>query len=101
MIEWVVGIFLALLALFGIQTLRLNGQKKKVKKLTDEVVKEKKQTVIYKTVIEKSDEAKVDVETLTQEYDKLEEQLEKAQTPEDIISIANDIVAKFNRVQDN
>ena len=101
MIEWVVGIFLALLALFGIQTLRLNGQKKKVKKLTDEVVKEKKQTVIYKTVIEKSDEAKVEVETLTQEYDKLEEQLEKAQTPEDIISIANDIVAKFNRVQDN
>ena len=101
MIEWVVGIFLALLALFGIQTLRLNGQKKKVKKLTDEVVKEKKQTVIYKTVIDKSDEAKVEVETLTQEYDKLEEQLEKAQTPEDIISIANDIVAKFNRVQDN
>ena len=101
MIEWVVGIFLALLALFGIQTIRLNGQKKKVKKLTDEVVKEKKQTVIYKTVIEKSDEAKVEVETLTQEYDKLEEQLEKAQTPEDIISIANDIVAKFNRVQDN
>ena len=101
MIEWVVGIFLALLALFGIQTLRLNGQKKKVKKLTDEVVKEKKQTVIYKTVIEKSDEAKVEVETLTQEYDKLEEQLEKAQTQEDIISIANDIVAKFNRVQDN
>ncbi len=101
MIEWVVGIFLALLALFGIQTLRLNGQKKKVKKLTDEVVKEKKQTTIYKTVIEKSDEAKVEVETLTQEYDKLEEKLEKAETPEDIISIANDIVAKFNRVQDN
>lgn len=101
MIEWVIGIFVALLALFGIQTLRLNGQKKKNEKLTQEVKKEKKQTIIYETVIEKHEDIKSEVETITKEYDKLEEQLEKAQTNEDIISVANDIVDKFNRVSDN
>lgn len=101
MIQFIIGVFLALLALFGIQTLRLNGQKKKVKNLTQEVVKEKKQTVIYETVIKKHEDIKSEVETITKEYDKLEEQLEKAQTNEDIISVANDIVDKFNRVQND
>jgi len=95
MIEWVIGIILGLLALLGIQTFRVKKNKQKVTELKDEVIEKEKQNSIYQTTISHSDEAKTEVENVTQEYEKMEEELEKAQTTDDIIRVANDIVDKF------
>ena len=95
MIEWVIGIILGLLALLGIQTFRVKKNKQKVTELKDEVAEKEKQNVIYKTTISHSDEAKQEVENVTQEYEKLEEELDEAKTTDDIIRVANDIVDKF------
>lgn len=95
MIEWVIGIIAGLLALLGIQTFRVKRNKQKVTELKEEVVEKEKQNSIYKTTISHSDEAKTEVEKVTQEYEKMEGELEKAQTTDDIIRVANDIVDKF------
>lgn len=95
MIEWVIGIILGLLALLGIQTFRVKKNKQKVTELKEEVVEKEKQNSIYKTTISHSDEAKTEVEKVTQEYEKLEEELNEAKTTDDIIRVANDIVDKF------
>lgn len=95
MIEWVIGIILGLLALLGIQTFRVKQNKQKVTELKTEVIEKEKQNSIYKTTISHSDEAKQEVENVTQEYEKLEEELDEAKTTDDIIRVANDIVDKF------
>lgn len=95
MIELIIGIFLGLLALLGIQTFRVKTNKQKVAELESEVVEKEKQNIIYQTTISHSDEAKEEVKKVTQEYEKMEEELEKAQTADDIIRVANDIVDKF------
>lgn len=95
MVEWVIGIILGLLALLGIQTFRVKKNKQKVTELKEEVIEKEKQNSIYKTTISHSDEAKQEVEKVTQEYEKLEEELNEAKTTDDIIRIANDIVDKF------
>ena len=95
MIEWVIGIILGLLALLGIQTFRVKKNKQKVTELKEEVVEKEKQNVIYKTTISHSDEAKQEVEKVTKEYEKMEEELDEAKTTDDIIRVANDIVDKF------
>lgn len=101
MIEWVIGIIVGLLALLGIQTFRVKKNKQKVTELKTEVIEKEKQNSIYKTTISHPDEAKQEVEKVTQEYEKMEEKLENATSTDDIISIANDIIDKFNRVQDD
>lgn len=95
MIEWVIGIIFGLLALLGIQTFRVKRNKKKVTELESEVVEKEKQNIIYKTSISHSDEAKKEVEKVTKEYEKMEEELNEAKDTDDIIRIANDIVDKF------
>jgi uncharacterized membrane protein (DUF106 family) len=99
MIEWVIGIILGLFALLGtllgIQTFRVKKNKQKVTELKEEVVEKEKQNSIYKTTISNSDEAKTEVEKVTQEYEKLEGELDEAKTTDDIIRVANDIVDKF------
>ena len=53
--------------------------------MKEEVVEKEKQNSIYKTTISHSDEAKQEVEKVTQEYEKLEEELDEAKTTDDII----------------
>lgn len=101
MIEWVIGIIFGLLALLGIQTFRVKRNKQKVTELESEVVEKEKQNIIYKTSISHSEEAKAEVEKVTKEYEEMEEKLENATSTDDIISIANDIVDKFNRLQND
>jgi cytoskeletal protein RodZ len=95
MFEWVIGIILGLLALLGIQTFRVKKNKQKVTELKEEVVEKERQNSIYKTTRSHSDEAKTEVEKVTQEYEKLEGELDEAKTTDDIIRVANDIVDKF------
>ena len=76
------------------------GKKKDliIQKQAQVIEKEKKQSEVYKLNIQTAAETKEKLEEVEQEQQVVEQEIKEAETDEEIIDIANSIVADFNRV---
>lgn len=94
------GIFALLLALLGIEKKKNRKKDEKIQRQEQQIVHQKKQTEIYKINQDISVEATEAMEEIEEDHKQVEQEIEEAETDEEIIDIANGIVADFNRVSD-
>lgn len=92
-----VGVIVAfLLSLLGIERSKNKRKDVKIQQQEQEIVKQKKQTEIYKVAQEAVKEA-VEVEKkLDKENVIVQKKIEEAETDEEVIKIANDLINSFN-----
>lgn len=100
-ISIIVGVFTLLLALLGIQKKQKDNLKKDVEEAKTQILKVKKE----KDIIQKHDELSTKIVQEEKKKDKANDEqkteIKEAETDEEIIDIANDIVDNFNKLSDD
>ena len=94
------ALFALLLALLGIEKRKNKKKDEKILKQEQEIVQQKKQTEVYKINQDLAAEASEAMGKIEEAQGKIEQEIKEAGTDEEIINIANSIVADFNRVSD-
>ena len=98
MIEFLIGLIIVLLGFLGIFKWKLDKKDTELIQKTKALEKEKTQSEVYKTAVEHTQESVQEIEKVESEYKEIEEKLDEAESPEDIINIANSNVDKFNKL---
>ena len=100
-ISIIVGVFTLLLALLGIQKKQKDNLEKDVEEAKTQILKVKKE----KDIIQKHDELSTKIIKEEKKEDKANDEqkteIKEAETDEEIIDIANDIVDNFNKLPDD
>lgn len=94
------AVFAILLTLLGFEKRKNKKKDEKILEQEQQIVQQKKQTEIYKINHDISVEATEAMEEIEEDHKQVELEIEEAETDEEIIDIANGIVADFNRVSD-
>ena len=96
-IEWLItALFAALLGWLGIERHRNKQKDQKLEKQEAQIVQQEQQVEVYKTFIEQTQKVQEAVREVAGEQKIEEEKIEQAETAEDVIAAANDIVSRFN-----
>jgi len=97
----IVGAIIAiLLGLFGIEKHKNKKLGEKLEKQESKIVVLEKQKEVYKANETVSKETNEKLQEISDEQKKEEDTIEQAESIEEVIDIANDIIAGFNRVPD-
>jgi len=96
-IEWLItAVFAVLLGWLGIERHRSKQKDQKLEKQEAQIVQQEKQVEVYKTFIEQTQHMQEAVREIDGEQKIEEEKIEQAETVDDVIAVANDIVSRFN-----
>jgi membrane protein implicated in regulation of membrane protease activity len=96
-IEWLItAVFAVLLGWLGIERHRNRQKDQKLEKQEQQMIQQEKQVEVYKTFIEQTEKVQEAVHEVDGEQKIEEEKIEQAETVEDVIAAANDIVSRFN-----
>ena len=93
----VIGVILTiLLTLLGIEKRKNWKKDEKILQQKQQIDHQKKQAEVHKINQEISAEASEAIETIKEQQEEVDYKIEEADTDEEIIAIANDIVSRFN-----
>ena len=96
-IEWLITtVFAVLLGWLGIERHRNKQKDQELEKQEDQIVQQEQQVEVYKMFIEQTEKVQEAVHEVAGEQKIEEEKIEQAETVDDIIAAANDIVSRFN-----